>query len=367
MHRLRLLKLIFYKKRAFPVYLIHLITQNCNASCSHCFVQSKSNKSELSVPEIEKFCSRMGKNLYQVNLSGGEPFLRPDITKICETYIKNTPVKVIRISSNGYLVDKITEHTESILNLDPSVKIVIELSIDGIDGLHDKIRGVEGIFNHAIKTYGNLKELKKLYSNLHLNVNLTVSSNNQDFLLETYDYITKKLKMDNISITLVRGNPKEEGAKYFSLGKYEDFIKKVNNDLKRKRLLGYTSLINGNLINAQNIIARKRIVKTIKKNKFISRCYAGILGLVIESDGKVFGCELIHDELGNVKNENFEKIWLGNKARQFRKANKKCFCTHECFLTMNILFNYRYSVVLLVKILYMFLFDLTKYFQRKVR
>jgi hypothetical protein len=62
------------------------------------------------------------------------------------------------------------------------------------------------------------------------------------------------------------------------------------------------------------------------------------------ANGDIYPCELLIDrKLGNVREAgyDFKKIWLGDEAAKARKfiRESKCFCTYECFLTINILFN----------------------------
>ena len=62
------------------------------------------------------------------------------------------------------------------------------------------------------------------------------------------------------------------------------------------------------------------------------------------SRGQVLPCELLVDRvIGNVRDHDydFKKIWFSEKANEERKRirESKCFCTYECFMTINILFN----------------------------
>ena len=64
------------------------------------------------------------------------------------------------------------------------------------------------------------------------------------------------------------------------------------------------------------------------------------------ANGDIYPCELLIDrKLGNVREADydFKKIWFGEEADEARKfiRETKCFCTYECFLTINILFNPR--------------------------
>jgi hypothetical protein len=56
-------------------------------------------------------------------------------------------------------------------------------------------------------------------------------------------------------------------------------------------------------------------------------------------------CELRDDKLGNIRDfdYDFRKLWLSDRAKAISKdiLDNKCFCTHECFMSTNILFNPR--------------------------
>ncbi|MBM3189752.1 MAG: hypothetical protein FJZ90_13625 [Chloroflexi bacterium] len=62
------------------------------------------------------------------------------------------------------------------------------------------------------------------------------------------------------------------------------------------------------------------------------------------SQGQVLPCELRwRDVIGNVRDVDYDfmALWRSDKAEGYRRDIRcsKCFCTYECFLTVNILFN----------------------------
>jgi hypothetical protein len=118
----------------------------------------------------------------------------------------------------------------------------------------------------------------------------------------------------------------------------------VEKDLRRGSLSGFSVIANGLLVDAQNILCRRRIIRTIKENKFISRCYAGNLAGVLLSDGKVMPCELRSETFGNIRDQSFPTLWRSKEAKEFEKVCDTCYCTHECFIGPNIIFNGRYSL-----------------------
>ncbi|MDR3637981.1 MAG: radical SAM protein [Isosphaeraceae bacterium] len=343
---LRLLALLFRKTDQLPVYLIHSVTERCNARCSHCFVYKDGKKDELTVAEIAAFCDTVGKNLYHVCLSGGEPFVRHDLAEIARCYFERTPARVIRISTNGYWPERIGATTEQILRLRSCKNVVVEISFDGIGADHDAIRQLPGLFTKAVETFHKLKQLEAVYRHFRVNVNVTVCASNQDRLPALYDYLTKTLGIQNISMTLTRGRPEDVSELGVDIGNYERFAKLVEEDLGEQRLAGYAGIARGFIVNAQNILARRRILATIKDPRFRSRCYAGNLAGVLLSDGLLRPCELRPEVLGNIRDRPFPELWRSKEADTFKQTCDHCFCTHECFLASNIIFNKRHAPAL---------------------
>ena len=85
------------------------------------------------------------------------------------------------------------------------------------------------------------------------------------------------------------------------------------------------------------------IAKTFKENRRQVKCHTGKLSFVLRSTGQVFPCELLNKPMGNIRevNYDFRKIWYSEKSDEIRRwiSDTKCFCTHECFMTLNILFS----------------------------
>ena len=96
---------------------------------------------------------------------------------------------------------------------------------------------------------------------------------------------------------------------------------------------------------AARIMLNELTYKTYEENKYTTPCYAGNLSGVMYPEGDVYPCEILDDshKIGNIRDFNldFKKLWLSQKAKKevdfIRKT--KCFCTHECFNSVNILFN----------------------------
>lgn len=315
----------------------HFVTARCNAKCLHCFYYKNLNKkrNELTLKEIETMCKSMGK-IYYVALTGGEPFLRDDLPEIVYSYYNYNKTRNIIISTNGSLPDKIFKQCEKIIELCPKLHLSINISLDGLEDLHDKIRGVNGLFSKAIQSYHKLKEIKKI----NISFIATFSTLNQYSIKELRDFIKNELKA-NLSLVLVRGEPKNPKIKNINIDLYKKNYDGIVNENKFKPFT--YDFLKKKLRDKMNKLRYNIITETYKKNKFITPCYAGKLNAVMYEEGDIYPCELLNKKFGNIRyyNYDFQKLWHNKKAIEVRDYIKKskCFCTHECYLIENILFN----------------------------
>src|SRR5512147_2551268 len=89
-----------------PPFLVLFINSICNMKCEHCFYWTSLNKrDDLSRDEIFALSDSLGA-VENLNLSGGEPFLRKEFADICRKFIRTNGVKQIYVPTNGYYTDK---------------------------------------------------------------------------------------------------------------------------------------------------------------------------------------------------------------------------------------------------------------------
>src|SRR5262245_64459831 len=114
-----------------PHNAIVAVTLNCNARCTMCDIWQNDMKDEIG-PDV---FDRLPASLRDINLSGGEPFLRRDLPEILAA-IKSTNSKVrLVISTNGFQPARTKEMLPALRRADP--KLAVRVSIDGLDGTHD--------------------------------------------------------------------------------------------------------------------------------------------------------------------------------------------------------------------------------------
>lgn len=321
-------------------YLTLFVTGQCNLYCQHCFYwknlkkpardwSASGRKKELTLAEIEQ----LSQNLNYLNLlliSGGEPFLRSDLNKIVKIFVENNQLKSVSVTTNGFLPERIEKKVEKILQISDYLLVIICLSVDGTEKIHDQIRGVKGSFKKVVETYKRLRILKKRYKNLRIRLNATVFSLNYKNLFKLVDQVPE-LFPDNylLSLSLLRGQPRKKNLKLPSIRELKELFHYKNKKLKGKR--SWLSRL------MERIIFWIQI-KTLKQKKQLIPCQAGKLMAVVLEDGRLAPCELL-PLVGNIRKRSFKEIWQGKKMKQAREKITKgeCFCTQEGVLYLSLI------------------------------
>jgi MoaA/NifB/PqqE/SkfB family radical SAM enzyme len=351
-------KKLLFKRGQLPVYLVYFITDACNAKCKHCLLADGAHpgweepsmtyrRQELTLEEVDKVSASIGKGKLMFLLpTGGEPFLRKDIGEICKIWHKNTGVPNIGIPTNGSTTARTVQIVKDVCESCPDLDFLIDVSLDGVGALHDEIRVFPGLFKRAVETYKALRELEKHYPRFSVHIETTVSRHNEDHLIENYEWFHKNLDVDTVFTLLTRGSPKEPLSMHFDVEKYQAYADHMERDYKSGAMGGYDSFPFADFINAKRIVRHNLIADIVRTNEYQLPCYAGNLGGALFANGDVYPCELLIDKkLGNVRDVgyDFKRIWFSEEADKTRRfiRETKCFCTYECFLTINILFNPR--------------------------
>jgi mycofactocin radical SAM maturase len=130
-----------------PVNVTWEITLKCNLQCSHCLSDSGAEaQNELDSKTCKKVLDDLIRmRVFQVNIGGGEPFIRPDFLD----FLKYAHAKglVTCVSTNGTLVDHDLARRMAELSM-----LYLQVSLDGAtEEVNDRIRG-KGTFKRILET-----------------------------------------------------------------------------------------------------------------------------------------------------------------------------------------------------------------------
>jgi MoaA/NifB/PqqE/SkfB family radical SAM enzyme len=316
-----------------PVFLILFINSICNMKCEHCFYwRSLNQQDDLSKEEIFALSESLG-SIENLNLSGGEPFLRQEFAEICKQFIRRNGVRQIYVPSNGYFTDRTVKQVTETLEAKELDLFVLELSLDGMPEFHDTFRVARHSFEKAMQTYDALAKLQASDPRLRIHCISTATDVNMDEIRRLTTYLYDRCpQMDHHNLAIIRGDRKNPSLKGPSLQQYEELYEYIRRLWAPREKGRYGAIVEPML--------QWNKVETIKQERQVTPCRAGRLSAVVYANGDVSLCE-IHKPIGNLRRASFPEIWSSPEARALRESigRKECYCTTEVFMWSSIVYQ----------------------------
>ena len=291
----------------------------------------------MRLDEIELITKKIGKSLYELLISGGEPFLRQDLYDIVRLFKINCDIKKVNIPTNGFMTDTIVSVITDLMKDFPALEVSLKISLDSLYEKHDRSKGIPGLFERIVKLSDELKSIEAKYPAFKRGVGITLTKENENSINDIIEFVAEKMNIHNISINYPRD--------YSVVNKDivgidpELYIKSARDLLASQ----YKNFKNDFLNNVAKAIERTRydtIYKIARDKRPVFRCMAGRKIIVIDEIGDVYPCEIFPLKLGNLRQEQYDlNALLAKKAGYLRKKLNvdKCFCTWECVLHWDIL------------------------------
>jgi MoaA/NifB/PqqE/SkfB family radical SAM enzyme len=316
-----------------PPFVILFINSICNMKCEHCFYWQNLNRpDDLTFEEIVALSQQLG-HIENLNLSGGEPFLRKEFGAICRQFIRHNGVREIYVPTNAYFKDRTVAQIRETLK-EPGLRLFgVELSLDGMPEFHDRFRDTKNSFKKAMETYDALEELQREDPRLQIHAISTATADNMEEIRGLTTYLYERCpQMSHHNLALIRGDRKNASLQGPLLSEYEALYRYVRHLWAPREQGRYGSMVEPMLQWAK--------VKTAREQRQVVPCRAGVLSVVVYSNGDVSVCET-HAPLGNLRQKSFNDIWRSAEAYKLRASicAKDCYCTNEIFLWPSITFQ----------------------------
>jgi len=312
-----------YQRRPSPPFLTLFINSICNQKCEHCFYWKNLNqRDDLTKEELFALSRSMGR-IENLNLSGGEPFLRAEFAEICRQFIRHNKVRQIYVPTNASFSDRVVKQVSDTLQEKDLDLFCVEISLDGFGEFHDNFRGMKGAFDRAMATYDELAKLQEKDARLRIHSISTATADNMDEIRKLTTYLYERCpKMDHHNLAMIRGdrkNPALQGPNLAEYMKLYDYVQRLWAKREENR---YGSIVEPLLQEAK--------IRTVTEKRQVVPCKAGVLSTVVYANGDVGLCET-HAPIGNLRKNTFPEIWESEAAEQLRDSirRKECYCTLE--------------------------------------
>lgn len=293
-----------------PLTAIVAVTYRCNARCKMCDIWKKQASKSAELP-ADGYAA-LPDSLQDINITGGEPFLRDDLIDIIRTIKQSCPKARIVISTNGLLVDRIKASASGILKLEPDV--AIRVSIDSLGANHDGIRGVPHAFKKATESTQFLKQA----GIKDLGIAMTLMGENEGQVLDVYRY-AQELAVD-FSITLVSNSDI-----YFGSAKSD--LRPISLDqLQTIATTEYLGWSPRHWFRGWFAESLKQYAATSKRQL---SCDAGYGFFYLDPAANIYACHIKSALMGNLKEQGFKDIWDSTRAREARDTLLSC---EDCWM-----------------------------------
>lgn len=142
--------LLQFSKDKKPV-IVWNMTKRCNLKCVHCYAQAVEvdNKDIINTDQAKTMIDDLAEYGAPVMLfSGGEPLVRQDLVELAH-YAASKGMRAV-ISTNGTLITP-----QMAADLRKVGLSYVGISLDGLEEIHDRFRGVKGAFRKALQGIAN--------------------------------------------------------------------------------------------------------------------------------------------------------------------------------------------------------------------
>lgn len=264
--------------KVIPRYCILEISSNCLLNCSHCYLGVKNNQYMGEDTLVNLIDELYFLGIDYIQLTGGEPLLHPSLEKVLDK-IHSKNLKLL-ITSSGYIK---TDENEILTKISYfKNNCLLQVSIDGLEQTHNKIRGKDDCFNKSI-TF-----IKKALSyGIETHIATVVQKNNYKELEDIVCFM-KKLGVKTVRFSGIM----EEG-----FAKQEDI---VLNDIICKTVYQLSQKYKSPSF---DVITLEDSINAVKNRK-TPNCGCGSHMITIDANLNVYSCVLYRHPLFNLNKLN---------------------------------------------------------------
>lgn len=310
--RFRALKTLGWPAK--PEALSLEITRRCIARCVMCNIwRLPARAPELAAQDWLKLLeSPLLANLRELDVTGGEPFLRNDIVALLLGIgnLKTTRLRhlgSVAITTNGFLTDKVLGDVKAVIApLETAgVGLVFACGLDAVGPTHDRIRNFKGGWEKLHATLQALMALRDRFPGLILGIKTTVTRHNIDELDRICRYAEDNALFAIISPYIITAN------RYANRGR-DHALAFSTQDMEKLSHFYHSARFRWSYF-------QEELIAYLDTGRMKKPCSAGFNYFFIRSTGELYCCPIIEALLGNIREAPLEKLVRSAEATRFRK------------------------------------------------
>ena len=307
-------------------YLLLCVTFRCNSRCQMCDLWKGVHPTyEMTSEEYERLAKDKAlKHLHELDLTGGETFIREDLTEIIRVFVENHKITHLNMPTNGFLTDKILADLEEIRTFYDGV-LRVGLSVDGYGDVHERIRRVPNAWDKAYKTWKELSRLMAKDSKFEASAYATIIGHENINEIPRLKRIFGDKFMFRLSCSneYLHNNPEWRQHDPRVVNKWEKYAYEYCNSKASYYLID-------------------RIAEYFRTEPYqFVKCRLAVDGhCFVWPTGDVYPCVESWSNLylGNVREESLHTILTSDKAQEAKSfiRNGKCHCIADCMFLRNL-------------------------------
>ena len=335
--------------------LFLFVTSRCNSLCRTCFYFDKLNsRDDLTFDQIRRI-SQTAPVFRKLWISGGEPFLRPELAEVIGLFAANNKIANVNLPTNGLLPEKIFPAIDRMLELAPAVSIDLNFSLDGLAHTHDSIRGVPNNFTRTLETIHEAEKRYKGVRRLRRNVATVITRENYEEIVQLGVHLMESTGLDGQYFEVVRGHTPDQSLKSLTRDQVESLHRRLMPFHRHYATRLFAHLPIGiRQIAAMYYLGNIRLHFDLHEQcldhptRWPMPCTAGETTLVIDHNGKFRSCEL-RGIVGDLSDFDYDlssalhSESMRDEVDAITTAN--CWCTHSCFIQDSSKFSARVQLL----------------------
>jgi len=286
------------------------LTYRCNNKCAHCYIPHERFSTDGKKPLGLEAWKKVIDVVYNVGVphicfTGGEPTLFQHLPELI-SYARTKNLLTGLITNGRALSEKsyVKKLVESGLD---HVQITLESHIPEV---HDKMVCVDGAWKETVEG------IRNCVGKLHTITNSTLTKLNAPTFEDTLVFLKSHGIRTFASNSLIHSGKGIDNEIGINESELEPILKRILTKANELSLnfLWYTP-------------TRYCVLDPVTLGLGIKQCSAANVNMCIEPDGGVLPCQSFYEPVGNILNDDFDKIWNHTRCKWIREreyAMEKC-------------------------------------------
>jgi Fe-coproporphyrin III synthase len=304
--------------RATPYKLLLSLTDHCNLRCGHCHAWRR-RTAELTPDELGRTLASLP-GLRWLDITGGEPTLRPDLDA-CVAAITPALQRAVFVHfpTNGWQVDAAAALAIGLRDASPA-RVVVTVSVDGPEEIHDRLRGREGSYARALETWRRLDGLP----GVEVYVGTTVTPENAAALPELAALLPAALPGFDLRHWHV--NLQQRSEHFFSNAEAPPLA--LDEALSALAFIEAQRRLPRDGFALAEWLFLRNLRRHLETGRIPVPCQAGRASVHVAADGVVYPCHVLDESLGDLRDHDFDLPRLLGTAQALRGVAGLRDCSH---------------------------------------